>query len=285
MGKIRINKKIGVRGLSLALTGTLILSMAGCYTGTTTKYMEEKGYTNLEGRYIKGYYLKDSAFDNLYVIETEDGKKRIVDNIYNSVYSTELYYNKQARLSDLYLYLDAETLNTMDADYTGADYVNLEKVVNGEADSSILPSSELNNGDLIIAPDMYYQYGNSESNCYYTSLSEIQIFFLEEKAYKITRKCGNSDESIDIISGSDVNPNTKAGLNTSFNYYSLDYKNYEYVNITDLFPEIIKEEYTGEELIQLYYLIVGKTKEEIKEALKEHNETIKQSGTALTMVR
>lgn len=284
MGKIRVNKKIGLRGLSLALAGTLILSMTGCSTGRTTKYMEENGYTCLEGRYIKGYYLKDSAFDNLYVIETNDGKKRIVDNKYNSVYSTELYKNNDSKLSDLYLYLDAEALNTMDANYTSTDYVNLEKIINGETDSSILPSSKLNNEDLIIAPDMYCQHREGKYN-YYTSLSEIQIFFLEEKAYKITRKCGDSGESMDIISGSAVNPEADITLNTTFDYFSLDNKNYKYVNITDLFPEIIKEEYTGEELIQLYYLIVGKTEEEIKEALKEYNETIKQSGTALTMVR
>lgn len=279
---LKVNKKI-LKGIcAFTLVGTCLLSTTGCSNGIPQGKIAESGY--LEGKYVSGgYYLLDTSFEGLLAIEV-DGKLKIVDEELKSIYSNETYdgdsYDSDM-VVEVYKFLNPKLVSVNDL--SNKDFINIEKYINGEKVDELSKLSKVSYKDLIIDDYKYYDK-KSDINWYQADLSEIEVFFLDGKADRIVRclKCyrntGNTERAMDIISGAIVDPSYDSLSKTStfdrYAYKDQGHNEYEFVPISDLFPEIIKTRFTGDDIVELFYLIQGRTKDEVKAVLTVYNQTL-----------
>ena len=267
-------KKLISKGMGFALAGTLLFSTASCSNGTWSL-----GNQELLENYSNGYYMQGHCLKDMLVVEIEEGKFKIVDEDLKSVYSNEKYTS--GKRTELYEHLNKTLLHTKTVNKT--DLMNIEKYINGseDVDLSYLKKEQPNN--LLIENDKVFM---EEQSTYYidAGLSEVEVLFLDGKASRIVRRTEeenksvntNADnETIDIISGNKVHPGYAGPKKYStFAYANMDrngYREYEFIALSDLMTSIVKDEYTADEVVELFYMIQGKTKEEVIEILSKYN--------------
>lgn len=270
--KLKINKKLINQLTAGILAGTMIISLTGC------KNLDRKGKNQIADDeklqdYLYGYYLEDSDLAQYYVIKTDDSKLRIVDIDNKSVYSSREYGPEDSIHDDLYKYMD-ENLIKSESTYTESDIINLEKYINGEDNYEILPKNTQLENKNIIEPNKWYYY---EDFAYHADAQYIEIIFVDDKAERICRRIIEDSGStstgnilIDIIDGRKITPTYKGIIhrketNTVNNFY--EGKNVECVQITDLLDDASKNTLTSDEILEIYYSIAGKSKEEVKEII------------------
>lgn len=272
---LKVNKKLITKGLGFALAGTLLFSTASCANGTFRLGEQEE----LE-KYSYGYYMQDHCLENMLVVELENGKYKIIDDeTLGSVYSDEKY--DEGKKTELYEHLNADLLKIESV--SRKDLINIEKYINGNKniDFSSIPKLKAD-GNLIESGKVFYNNGTK----LYTdaNISEVEILFLDGKASRIVRRSEEKntftigDEAIDIISGNIVHPSYSGISQTSTfgenRMKNLGYKEYTFIPLIDFFDELTKDVYTGMEVVELFYMIQGKTEEEIKEILNNTDDKV-----------
>ena len=270
--KLNINKKLINQLAAGILAGTILMSLAGCGK-TDRKVKGQVGENEKLQDYSYGYYLEDSDFAKYYVIETEDSKLRIIDIDNNSVYSSRKYSSENPIYDDLYKYMN-EDLIKAESTYSESDIINLEKYINGENTYEILPKNTQSENKNIVEPNKWYYY---KDFAYHADVQYIEIVFVDNKAERICRRIIEDSGStssgnvlIDIIDGRRIAPTYLASFHkketaTADNYY--EDQETECIQLTDLLDNASKDTFTSDEILELYYTIVGKTKDEVIEII------------------
>lgn len=89
-----------------------------------------------------------------------------------------------------------------------------------------------------------------------------------------------------MISGNIINPDNREANYVYFDEDMMEQHNntqYEYITLSSYFNNELKEQFTGEEIKDLYFLIKGKTKEEVEQILSNSN--INDTEKPKTLVR
>lgn len=267
-------KNILMKSCALVLSGTCLVA---CYSCLKEKNDSEK-FTRLDGKYgLEGYYLADTPFEGLYVIEV-DGKLKIIDERRNFVTSDGRWQkNKDTAVYELYHYLNKDLVNIKEL--SKADYIELEEYINGNTNVTFVDNAKEKCNDHIAYEGRYY-YKDRDIYYFNADSERIEILFLDGKASRIVRRLeyGLYDKpegkTEDIISGTIVNLNHSEPDYVSFDSKMMEQygnKGYEYISLSSYFNDELKEEFTGEEIKDLYFQIEGKTKKEVEGILSKSN--------------
>lgn len=261
MGKLRLNKK----ALAGIMSGFMLLSFTGCSNGHFWANENKTQESNF-------YYLNSSVFDDVYVFE-DDEVKRIVDKRGKSIYSYEKYNNKDDSYNeDIYKYLDSELINV--STYTKSDWINLEKYINGNDTYDLLPKGNKYE-ELLISDNIEYRTISCLSCWYDGSISEIEVMFIDGKVDRIVRRLkeeDNGNKTIDIISNRVIAPDYKivnVSKLTTIDNKNLSNKEIKFIPITDIMNETSKNEFTGQEVVDIFYDIYGKSLDDVKLIINE----------------
>lgn len=262
-------KKLLMKSCALVLSGTFLISCNSCF-----KSDETKKFPRLNGKYsLEGYYLTDTPFEGLYVIEI-DGKLRLIDENRFFITTNGRYEkNENTKVYEIYSFLNKDLLNINKL--TKDDYIELEKYINGITDVSFIDNDKKKCTDPITDEEKYY-YGDRDIYYYNADSNRIEILFLDGIATKVVRRIerGFNGKTEDMLSGTVVNPSNREPEYPSFDRKMMEQygnSNYEYIPLSTYFDKELKEVFTGEEIKDLYYLINGKTKDEVKEILSKSN--------------
>lgn len=254
MKKVKINKKVLLKIITIFLTESITFTLCGCQSISDEKKLEKHKY---------GLCLDTSNMGEYFVTQDEQQILRIINNSSKSVYCDKKYPNEN--INDLYKYMNEELLLAAE-DYQEIDYINLEKYINGENTYYLLPQTTNGADDKIIDNEKWYvTKGNYSGKA---DLGYVEIMLVNGKIDRICRRViedsnkKSNDVLIDIISGRKIYPNTKAV--SEFVIDNMTYENSEiqFIPFTDLFTKGVKEAYSTNEIVEIYYQIVGKTKEE-----------------------